>query len=216
VSLLAFDTSTGTGSVALGTAAGVRADAIGSSVRPAESLRPAVAELLEAAGIGPTDLDGIVVGEGPGSFTGLRVAGATARGLARALDVPLHAYGSLLAEARATEIVGRPVCALFDARRGEVYAACYQFDEEAGWKELMAPAPRPLAEVVSAAPAGAVWAGEGAVRYDDALAGAEVAAAAMTRAAALLRLAGDRPARVDRGTWEPAYLRPAGAERTTP
>jgi tRNA threonylcarbamoyladenosine biosynthesis protein TsaB len=67
----------------------------------------------------------VIVGAGPGSFTGVRVAAATARGLAHGLGVPLYAYSSLAAVAMETGLDGN-VCALFDARRGEVYAACYE------------------------------------------------------------------------------------------
>jgi tRNA threonylcarbamoyladenosine biosynthesis protein TsaB len=71
------------------------------------------------------DIEEVVVGAGPGSFTGVRVAGATAKGLVAALDVPLVAYSSLLALVAGVPATG-PVCGLFDARRGEVYAGCWR------------------------------------------------------------------------------------------
>ena len=70
-------------------------------------------ELLRAAAVEPHELDGIVIGTGPGSFTGIRIGLATARGLALALDIPTAGVSTLRAFAG-----GRPV---IDARRGEVF-----------------------------------------------------------------------------------------------
>jgi tRNA threonylcarbamoyladenosine biosynthesis protein TsaB len=70
-------------------------------------------EILRAASLEPSDLDGIVVGTGPGSFTGIRMGIATARGLALALGIPVAGVSTLQAFAG-----GRPV---IDARRGEVF-----------------------------------------------------------------------------------------------
>jgi tRNA threonylcarbamoyladenosine biosynthesis protein TsaB len=69
--------------------------------------------LMRAVGIGPGELDGVVVGTGPGSFTGIRIGLATARGLALGLGVPVAGVSTLHAYAG-----GRPV---IDARRGEVF-----------------------------------------------------------------------------------------------
>jgi tRNA threonylcarbamoyladenosine biosynthesis protein TsaB len=69
--------------------------------------------LFRAAGIEPRDLDGVVVGTGPGSFTGVRIGLATARGLALGLGVPVAGVSTLHAFSG-----GQPV---IDARRGEVF-----------------------------------------------------------------------------------------------
>lgn len=97
---LAFDTSTPIGSVALARGA----DILGSrfllrQFEHAAGLIPAVDELLRSADLVPRDLSRLVVGEGPGSFTGVRVAAATAKGLAATLDLPVWAFSSLLAAA---------------------------------------------------------------------------------------------------------------------
>ncbi len=92
-------------------------------------LLPLLAELLERAGTEWDAVSAIAVGVGPGTFTGLRIGVATARGLAQGLRVPLHPVSSLgalaagLAEGAAP---GRPLLPLIDAKRGQVFAALYR------------------------------------------------------------------------------------------
>ena len=217
--LLALDTSTPVGSVAVGRADRLLAEVVmGVALRHAEALMPAIAFALERAGLTPAGLGGIVVAGGPGSFTGVRIAGAAAKGLARALDVPLFAYSGLLALAAGAAACDTPICALFDARRGEVYAACYRFD--AGVHTLLAPGPRALAAVLEEmTPLRPLFVGDGALAHRSAIeaAGGRVAPVhlAVPRAASLLWLVDVEPTgRVaDAAAWEPAYLRPSGAER---
>jgi tRNA threonylcarbamoyl adenosine modification protein YeaZ len=88
-------------------------EVVGERLTEARAVLAAADELVRQAGLQPGAIDALVVGTGPGSFTGVRMGLATARGLALALGVPaagvstLHAYTS-----------GRPV---IDARRGEVF-----------------------------------------------------------------------------------------------
>jgi tRNA threonylcarbamoyladenosine biosynthesis protein TsaB len=220
--LLAVDTASPVGSVAVGTADRILSEVtLGVGTRHSEALMPAVRFALEQAGIGTDELGGVVVGAGPGSFTGVRIAAATAKGLARGLRVPLHAYSSLLALAATVAQDGRPVCALLDARRGEVYAACYRFVGFGRPQTLLQPVARDVAGVVTdVAALRPVFAGEGALRYRDRIGDAGAIAPAhlaFPRAAALLWLAAADPAsgRVDSpARWSPDYLRASGAERT--
>jgi tRNA threonylcarbamoyl adenosine modification protein YeaZ len=88
--LLAIDTATSEAVVALERAAGEPAVAAWSTgQRHGEELLAAIDGLLTAAGLRPADLGGIVVGTGPGAFTGLRVGLATAKGLAQSLAIPI-------------------------------------------------------------------------------------------------------------------------------
>ena len=92
----------------------------------AEALMPAVAAALEAAGIVPATIDRVICGEGPGSFTSLRIAAAIAKGIALGADAALHAVSSLaLTLASATVPAGRYVVTL-DALRDEWYVAIYE------------------------------------------------------------------------------------------
>lgn len=109
--IFAFDTATSRTSCAL-----VRdGDVLGERLTEARAVLAAADELFEEAGLGPDSLDALVVGIGPGSFTGVRMGLATARGLALALDVPVAGVSTLHAYAG-----GQPV---IDARRGEVFTS---------------------------------------------------------------------------------------------
>lgn len=84
-----------------------------------------LAALLDAAAMQVSDMDMIAVVNGPGSFTGLRIGIATAKGLAEAAGKPLVTVSTLEAEAYAVRGMGAYICPLLDARRNEVYAALY-------------------------------------------------------------------------------------------
>jgi tRNA threonylcarbamoyladenosine biosynthesis protein TsaB len=104
-------------------------------------LLPLLAELLNRAGTGWDDVRAIAVGVGPGTFTGLRIGVATARGLAQGLGVPLHPVSSLgaLAAGLATQAApGRPLLPLIDAKRRQVFASLYRAQEplELEWGPL--------------------------------------------------------------------------------
>lgn len=93
----------------------------------AERLLPMVEAVVAEAGVALAAVDRIAVTTGPGSFTGIRVAIAAARGLALALDRPAVGVGSLEALAASLpERVAGPVLAAVDARRGEIYAAVFE------------------------------------------------------------------------------------------
>lgn len=215
--LVAIETATDYGSIAIGRGADLVGEVvIGARSRHAESLLPALDFLMRTSGTARGDLRGIVVGAGPGSFTGVRVAAATARGLAAGLDVPFYAYSSLAALAL-DAVTADTVCAVFDARRGEVYAACY--DRARGTDRLRAviepEAMHTDALRDRAANMHATFIGDGARRYADRL-GIDMPQPAFPRAAALLRLAAADPEAglVEHAAhWEPSYLRDSGAER---
>ena len=227
--ILAFDTANQLGSVAVGTPGHVRVElTIGASARHAESLLPAIDLALRMANVQRCALGAVIVGAGPGSFTGVRIAASTAKAIARALDLPLYAHSSLALLAAGAAAPGRAVCALFDARRAEVYAACYRFGS-AGDTAL-----RPCADVILApcvarvedvagqlAPYDPVWVGEGALRYADRIGRAgsfAPAALSVPRASSLLWLHAidTQSSRVsDLAHWTPDYIRSPGAVRAS-
>jgi tRNA threonylcarbamoyladenosine biosynthesis protein TsaB len=142
VKLLAFDTSTETLSVALsgGADAVVREYTAAGGPQASAELIPAVERLLAQAGLALAQLDAIVFGRGPGSFTGLRTAAAVAQGLGFGAAVPVLPVDTLLAvaeEARALSGATQ-VVALLDARMDEVYFAGYELGAH-GWIPRQAP-----------------------------------------------------------------------------
>lgn len=216
---LALDTSTSLGSVAIADGRDLLAEReLPVRVERSAAVLPEIERLLREAGGGPMDLAAVVVGAGPGSFTGVRIAASLAKGLCFGRSVPLFAYSSLLAEAVATGLEGA-VCAVFDARRGEVYAAAYRRVVPA--EPELAPAALSLRELLDLLD-GPRWtfAGEGAVRHREAIRrhGGRVPtdSSAALRATALLRLADRWPEGglvEDPAGWEPAYVRRSGALR---
>lgn len=124
---LALDASTYEGSVAvLRDGVVVAEETVAMRGEHEERLMPAVASALESAGAAPRDVQRIVCGEGPGSFTSLRIAAAIAKGLASALTVPVYGVSSL-ALAAVDAGPGRWLVTL-DAMRGDAYAAGYAWD----------------------------------------------------------------------------------------
>jgi tRNA threonylcarbamoyladenosine biosynthesis protein TsaB len=148
--------------------------------RHSSELLPALAVLLERAGRRWSDVESIAVGVGPGTFTGLRIGVATARGLAQALGIGLRPVSSL--EALAAGLAegagdGRALLPLIDARRNQVFAALYAAGAalELEWGPL-ALDPGELTERVRAVAGTALAAGDWALESAEALeaAGAEV------------------------------------------
>lgn len=216
---LGLETSTRLGSVALADDGALLAESL-LSVRAthSETVVPEVDRLLAACGRERSEIGAVVAGAGPGSFTGVRIAAALAKGFCFPGRVPLYAYSSLLAVAAGTGLEEN-VCALFDARRGEVYAAAYRRVEPGG--EAVHPTVLPLEMLLERVPA-ARWSfvGDGATRHAARLqsAGGRVLPPHLghPRAASLLWLAGRWPERglvTEPAAWEPEYVRRSAARR---
>lgn len=196
---LALDTATARASVAIGSSA---ADAVEESLdgarQHARALLPMVTRVLERRGVTLATLDGVIVADGPGSFTGLRVAAAFAKALLDTRPLVFRIAPSLLARAVAAAGPEETIMTTTDALRGEHYAAVYRFP--AGRIETLA-APR----VVRTAALGELAASLGA----------RVAAEAPPRAVWLLELLGREGGTSEVGnvqSWEPVYGRPAEAQ----
>ena len=194
--VLAIETSWRVGSLALavdGTVVARRFLTTPSS--HASGLIPAIREVLQDAGAGVSRIAGLVVGSGPGSFTGVRIGGAAAKGLAASLAVPLYATSSLRAASWAEEALGAgtdlppELCdegvppgrrarlrvpsgerrehryVLLDARRERVYGASYDVGAE-GPVQVTAPHGGTILDVINGRPSrGTVFVGDGAQAY---------------------------------------------------
>lgn len=219
---LCLDTSTPTARVAiLDGDAQVRFVAEVTADRHAAHLLPLCVEAMRAVDVAPAGLAGIACGGGPGSFTGLRVGLAAAKGLALPTGVPLHLVSSL--EALALDILNAvgdgesrsAVVPCLDAGKGEIYVAAYVADADRRVREV-APVARLTPAAVSSwlrevAPQAPRVAGNGAVRYPAAFAGARIVDAAGPTALSVGSLALLQRARgeaADLATAVPFYGRP--------
>ncbi|MBI4512315.1 MAG: tRNA (adenosine(37)-N6)-threonylcarbamoyltransferase complex dimerization subunit type 1 TsaB [Deltaproteobacteria bacterium] len=228
--LLALDTSTFTASVAV-LSDGTILEERDAKVRPpSESLLVLVRDALSSSGVTLRDLDAIACGVGPGSFTGLRIGLATAKGLCFAAQKPLVSVSSLAAlalEAAKEARAGKLVLAILDAKRRELYAGLFRMDPNGS-------APVPVTSEVVLGPdelgafvrahAGSTYVvvvGDGIDVYPEAAAQAgrvlssrRTPSAAAVGTIATARLAGGVPDEIATAT--PAYLRPTEAELKFP
>jgi tRNA threonylcarbamoyladenosine biosynthesis protein TsaB len=164
--VLAVDTTSDRGSVALVEAGSVRAETglvAGPGHGHAEQLLPAIQLLLSQNGLELRELQGYAVAIGPGSFTGLRVGISSVQGLALAgarLCCGVSALDALGQQARRH---GRPIAVMIDAFRDEVFAARYSVDGTT----FEGPALLTPQAFVEGVPPGAAYLGSGVDRYAD-------------------------------------------------
>jgi tRNA threonylcarbamoyladenosine biosynthesis protein TsaB len=124
MNLLVLDTATERAAIALATDTGISRMTTPETVRRhGRDLVPQIGALLAAAGLRVKNLDGIAVGIGPGSYTGLRVGVTAAKTLAYASGAGLIALDSLQAIGRNAPADARKISVIADAQRGEVYVA---------------------------------------------------------------------------------------------
>lgn len=233
--VLGFDTATPGTAVGLRLAEGTVLEVYddpSADERPGHATRllPLAAGLLDQAGLDWRELERIAVGVGPGTFTGLRIGIATARGLAQSLGVELVGVSTLRALAdgplRASPDTEREVLGVIDARRGEVFVGGY-----ASQREPLAPralAPSALAALLTSVEGsadggsplpGTGWlaVGDGAIHYRTSFEdlGVEVpeesSALHRVRGACICELAGDASP-TELGSVLPDYLRRPDAE----
>jgi len=223
VNLLAIETSTEFLSLAAGRGDAVTVHHVLAGQRHAEMILDSISALLAEAGLGLGDLEGIAYGEGPGSFTGLRIACGVVQGLALARGLKVLGVSTLLALAE--EAAAENVYACIDARMGEVYHAAYRRDRAAAtWRlahgpGLCRPQEMPVPESGAWTGSGSGFAAHGQVLRGR-LAGTldRVEPAAFPTAAAVLRLARPRFGRGEGAPPEaaiPVYVRDKVALKTS-
>ena len=95
-----------------------------------QTLLPMLEEIVASSGLDMKEIDAIAIAAGPGSFTGLRIGSATAKGLGLALKKPIVPVSTL--EALAYNLYGTDslVCPIMDARRNQVYTGIYEFSKK--------------------------------------------------------------------------------------
>ena len=165
--LLALDTSTEFCSAALRLDGETHFEGCHAGQRHSELLLPMIHSLLERCGVRLQDLDALAYGEGPGSFTGLRIACGIVQGLALAIDRPVVGIGTLLAIAQAAQAPAALCC--LDARMNEVYAAAYRRDGDE-WDIVFAPGLYAPSALPSLPPGDWTGCGSGFAAYPEALA----------------------------------------------
>ena len=137
---LALDTSTEACSVALALDGQILALDEVCPQQHSKRILPMVQQLLADAGVSLHQLDGIIFGRGPGSFTGVRIGVSVAQGLAFGADLPVFGVSTLaaMAQAAAVQQNATEVIAAIDARMAEVYIAAFTLDE-AGLMQAITP-----------------------------------------------------------------------------
>lgn len=212
---LALDASTYTGSVAvLRDGALVAERAVAMRGETEERLMPAVLDALRAADASPTDVQRVICGAGPGSFTSLRIAGSIAKGIAFGNRVPLYTVSSLaLVVAGADDLAAGKYLAALDAMRGDRYVLPVCVGADGSLEELVtAIDPSRRTPYGGLVPADAV--AELAARLGAAPIGPLELRKSSPHARGVARLLGavlSAPP-VDLDTWEPLYGRVAEAQ----
>lgn len=170
MNILAIDTSHPVGGAALACAGETVVEArFGNGTSHLAEIGRAVDGLLSGRGLGAADLDRVALVTGPGSFTGLRIGMSFAKGLCAGLETDLVVISSL--ELLALPLLARDpvVCAMIDARKGEVYGAVYRAGDDSSGpcaRTLIEPCVRPpRAMVGEAAGYSPVFVGSGALHY---------------------------------------------------
>ncbi len=244
MNVLGLDTATHTAGIAVIADGRVLAETRHDASNRSSDLLVAVDDVCRRAGIAPTALDAVAIGAGPGSFTGLRIGMATAKGIAFATRRPLWAVSSLaaLAHDAVTELAnqqsrvdgtarpfgsapggGSPavdgiIVAALDARRGEVYAGCFRHGVRIGDERAIAPAELTAWVASLAGELPTSYAGDALAAYREALApvadGWLAVSTPSGAAVAQLALAGHRVDVLTAGV--PAYIRLAEAETKYP
>ena len=221
---LALDTSGDTASVAVGVAgASPRAEASLHGARQhASALLPLIDKVLGEAGVAEVGaLTGVLLTDGPGSFTGLRISASVAKAMVLTCGLQIRTAPSLLViAAGALPRPGGPILAVLDALRGELYVAVYEF-QAGGVTTHLAPtvatpadlvlmvrpfAPKTVTGFASEPVLTELHRALGAGRLSPPPAGAPVLLALLATGGALQSVEDPRH-------WEPAYGRPAEAQR---
>jgi len=223
VKILGIDTSTTCGSIGLIHDENVISEyLLNLSITHSERLLDAIDLVLGRTRCALADLDGFSISLGPGSFTGVRIGVSTVKGLAFAVQKPV--VGASTLDVLASQVSPTPylICPIIDARKGEVYAAFYRYEEFKHLKRLseyQAIRPEVLSGMLKEP---TIFLGDGAIKYEDDLKNSLKSLALFSPAAlhiphgsAVARLGAELLMRgevLDLATFSPLYVRLSDAE----
>lgn len=147
--ILAIETATIVSGVALADEGKLLAEVTAAAkMTHSETLQPHVKQVMEMTRVKREDIGALAVSLGPGSFTGLRIGLAAAKGMAYAWNVPIVGVSTLEAMAMNFPVPGIVIAPLIDAQKGNAYMACYEY-EDGSVKEIQAVEVLPLDEVIT-------------------------------------------------------------------
>jgi tRNA threonylcarbamoyladenosine biosynthesis protein TsaB len=210
VRVLAIDTATEVLALCVDDGAARASLALRRGLQHSPALLPLADRLLAEMGFGAGELELVVCSVGPGSFTGIRIGLATAKGIAFATGCPLVGVSTLDALALPWACFCGSVWSVIDARKGRWYAACYR--EGRRLTEYLDLEPDALRARIAAGPAPALLAGPDAPRFAESVPG--IPATDLFDPAAVLRTGVDLFASegADPNSLKPIYLRQSEAE----
>ena len=166
--ILGIDTSTSCGSVGLIDDQGVIADnLLNLPVTHSERLIAAIGGVLDQSSCNLTDLNGIAISLGPGSFTGLRIGVSVVKGLAFATGLPVVGVSTLDALAAQVAPTSYAICSVLDARKAEVYTALYRYEGGSRVKRLTPYGAMRPEELVAQIREKTIFIGDGTKAYGD-------------------------------------------------
>jgi tRNA threonylcarbamoyladenosine biosynthesis protein TsaB len=170
---IAFDTSFKTAAVALLRDKAILYDVIvNNSFNHSETLLPAIEQACRQLRLKIGDIDLFACTLGPGSFTGLRVGVSTLKGLLLATGKPAVGVSSLAALALNVTDDAALICSVMDAGRGQVYAACYGYNDKKIVQQISPEEVIDPRDIIFDSQSQVIFVGEGAIKYRDLLAGA--------------------------------------------
>jgi tRNA threonylcarbamoyladenosine biosynthesis protein TsaB len=166
--ILAFDTSFKTAAIALLQDDTILYDAvINTGLNHSETLLPAIEQACRQLRLKIDDIDLFACTLGPGSFTGLRVGVSTLKGLLLACDKPAVGVSSLAALALNVTNDTALICSLMDAGRGQVYTACYRYNDQGLLNQISEEKVVDPREILFDSDRDIILVGEGAIKYRD-------------------------------------------------
>ena len=129
--IIGIDSSGLVASVAIATENGILAEyTVNNKKTHSQTLLPMLDEICRITELDLKEVDGVAIAAGPGSFTGLRIGSATAKGIGLALDSPVMEVSTVTALAWNLYGTDKVVCPIMDARRNQVYTGLYRYNKD--------------------------------------------------------------------------------------